>query len=248
MRNVLVSIQPKYCKMAADKECLVLIQKSAPKEIPFRGLIYATKPKKWHKCGPACVSDESLWFANGKVEICDGLEFWGDGVEDYQCLNGKVIGEFVCDKVEEFYCASVPYQKENNLGYGKFVDNGVYKVDGWHEGVVFERNDEFIDSMLNNNDLREMCLSAQELFDCIGIGKHLYGWHISDLKIYDKPKKLGEFRKPLDRVWGSYCNDYCDQGCISFGSTDYSCNDYWKWEKGLTRPPQSWMYVEEKIR
>ena len=35
----------------------------------------------------------------------------------------------------------------------------------------------------------------------------IYGWHISDLKIYDKPKKLGEF--------------------------------------GLTRPPQSWCYVEE---
>lgn len=35
----------------------------------------------------------------------------------------------------------------------------------------------------------------------------IYGWHISNLKIYDKPKKLGEF--------------------------------------GLTRPPQSWCYVEE---
>lgn len=71
------------------------------------------------------------------------------------------------------------------------------------------------------------------------------GWHISDLKIYDKPKKLNEFRKPLDRVWGSYCNDYCDRGCISFGSTDYSCNDYWNWGKGLARPPQGWYYVEE---
>lgn len=26
-------------------------------------------------------------------------------------------------------------------------------------------------------------------------GKELYGWHISDLKIYDEPKKLGEFKK-----------------------------------------------------
>jgi len=71
------------------------------------------------------------------------------------------------------------------------------------------------------------------------------GWHISDLKIYDTPKKLSEFRRPLDRVWGSYCNDYCDPGCVSFGSTDYSCNDYWNWEKGLTRPPLSWQYVED---
>lgn len=92
--------------------------------------------------------------------------------------------------------------------------------------------------------LKEMCLTNKDLIE-YGKGRPLYGWHISDLKIYDKPKELRKFRKPLDRVWGSYCNDYCDRGCISFGSTDYSCNDYWNWEKGLTRPPQSWQYVEE---
>lgn len=93
--------------------------------------------------------------------------------------------------------------------------------------------------------LKEMCLTNKDLIE-YGKGRPLYGWHISDLKIYDEPKELRKFRKPLDRVWGSYCNDYCDRGCISFGSTDYSCNDYWNWEKGLTRPPQSWQYVEEK--
>ena len=158
------------------------------------------------------------------VEYPNGIESKVFGLVDYKVcgkdrignmLNGKVIGEFVCDKIDEFYCASVPYQKENNLGYGRFVDNGVYKVDGWHEGIVFERNDRFIDSMLKNNDLKEMCLSAQELFDYIGVGKHLYAWHISDLKIYDKPKELSEFRK------------------------------YSEWLNiPITRPPQSWCYVE----
>lgn len=118
---------------------------------------------------------------------------YGNDKENYMLgRRGKVIGEFICDKVEKFYCASVPYQKKNNLGYGQFVDNGVYKVNGWHEGVVFERNDRYIDTMLNNNDLKEMCLSAQELFDYIGIGKYFYAWHISDLKIYDKPLSISE--------------------------------------------------------
>lgn len=92
--------------------------------------------------------------------------------------------------------------------------------------------------------LKSICLTNDDLNTYGGL-KTLYGWHISDLKIYDKPKELREFRKPLDRVWCSYCNDYCDRGCISFGNTDYSCNDYWNWEKGLTRPPQSYVFVEE---
>lgn len=46
----------------------------------------------------------------------------------------------------------------------------------------------------------------------------MYGWHISKLKIYDKPKELGEFYKP------AIC-------------------DYNGFEQ-ITRPPQSWCYVE----
>lgn len=145
---------------------------------------------------------------------------------------GKVIGEFLCDRIEEFYCASVPYQRENNLGYGRFIDNGVYKVGGWHEGIVFERNDRFIDSMLNNNDLKEMCLSVQELFDYIGIGKHLYAWHISDLKIYDKPKPIMQFYKPCP-IEIKNC-----PGCELYSTYTGCCMN------NVDRPPQSWCYVE----
>lgn len=38
-------------------------------------------------------------------------------------------------------------------------------------------------------------------------GKELYGWHISDLKIYDKPKELSEFGlKKTFQSWG-YVNE-----------------------------------------
>ncbi|MGN1303746.1 MAG: ASCH domain-containing protein [Oscillospiraceae bacterium] len=43
----------------------------------------------------------------------------------------------------------------------------------------------------------------------------IYGWHISNLLIYDKPKELNEF-------------------CKIIGSSEY---------EPLTRPPQSWCYV-----
>lgn len=213
MKYILLSIRPKWCdkichEIGKDEngkpiyEKRIEVRKTAPKEVPFKAYIYCT--------------------------IGNGVK--GDYLVPSGIQCGKVIGEFVCDRIEEFYCASVPYQRENNLGYGRFIDNGVYKVDGWHEGIVFERNDRFIDSMLNNNDLKEMCLSVQELFDYIGIGKHLYAWHISDLKIYDKPKELSEFK----------------MGCKGCKERDtYHCKFYCYGERPLTRPPQSWQYVEE---
>lgn len=252
MKSVLISIRPKWVEKICHKigedetgkaiyEKRIEVRKTAPKEVPFKAYIYATRPKKFYKCGAVSTSDELLWLANGKVEMGDGFKFWADG-DEYQCLNGRIIGEFICDKIDDFYCASVPYQRENNLGYGRFIDNGVYKVNGWHEGIVFERNDRYIGTMLNNNDLKEMCLSAQELFDYIGVGKHLYAWHISDLKLYDSPKKLSEFYR--------ICKNPCkpsNRGILCLTTKSLKMNGC-DGKIPLTRPPQSYMYVEEVVR
>lgn len=75
-------------------------------------------------------------------------------------------------------------------------------------------------------------------------GKQLYGWHISDLEIYNNPKGLSEFwtkdttaiknceyREPSPII-RRYCrkNAYWCNGCR---------------RKQITRPPQSWCFVEE---
>ena len=76
-----------------------------------------------------------------------------------------------------------------------------------------------------------------------GKNKSLYGWHISELKIYDKPKELSEFNRPC-----TIENKDCEN-CIRYGKP-------YTWEfdekKGtiyctrrLNCPPQSWQYVEE---
>lgn len=80
MKSVLISIQPKWCEKICHEigkaengkpiyEKAIEVRKGRPSEVPFRGLIYATKPKKWYKCGPSLISDESLWLADGKVEM-----------------------------------------------------------------------------------------------------------------------------------------------------------------------------------
>lgn len=213
MKSVLISICPKWIEKIANGQKTIEVRKTAPKcEVPFKCYIYCTKTR-----------DNEI-YKRYKVD---------------DIKSDKVIGEFVCDKIERFRCASVPYKKENNLGYGRFLDNGVYKVDGWCEGIVFERNDRYIDTMLKNKELDEMSLSAQEIFDYIGIGKHLYGWHISDLKIYDKPKGLSEFYRPCSYSGICYsCNRFRPNGTPNDKPNDFCDGE-------ITRPPQSWFYVEE---
>lgn len=212
---ILASLKPYYYYLIGEKKKDIEVRKSALKDLPQDIVFYMSKDEKS--------------FAKIPKEF----------QEKYRKHFGKVGLAIVCDKIEDFYCASVPYSKENNLGYGQFVDNGVYKVNGWHEGIVFERNDRYIETMLNNNDLKEMCLSAQELFDYIGVGKHLCGWHISDLKIYDKPKELSEFYR--------ICKNPCkpSNGKILCLTTKTLKMNGCDGKIPLTRPPQSYMFVEE---
>ena len=73
------------------------------------------------------------------------------------------------------------------------------------------------------------CMSDAEIASYC-TANEMYGFHISDLVIYDKPKELSEFCKPVDCHRGTQ-RDNC-VGC---------------WDCEITHPPQSWGYVEELI-
>lgn len=64
-----------------------------------------------------------------------------------------------------------------------------------------------------------------EFLEAYSKGKPLYAHFIIGPKRYDKPKELGEFEKPRDYIHTNYRKR----------------NSYFK---GITRPPQSWCYVE----
>ena len=217
MKSIMTSVTPYLCGKIAAGQCKILVRKSAPKEVPFKAYIYATKPKKFYKCGAISTSDELLWLANGKVEMCDGLKFWGDGVEDCQCLNGKVIGEFICDRIDEY---KYVYCDHPEIGYPVGYDCG----DNWYD--------------IDDEDLQKACLTEEE-FKRYGNGKPLYGWHISDLKIYDKPKELSEFYRPCSYSGICYsCNRFRPNGTPNDEPNDFCDGE-------ITRPPQSYMFVEE---
>ena len=85
-------------------------------------------------------------------------------------------------------------------------------------------------AILGEND----CLSFQEMKSYLG-DKKGYDWHISDLKIYDKPKELSEFINPCSRV-------KCISGCKDMKIEHAECLN--KNKRPITRPPQSYMFVE----
>lgn len=112
------------------------------------------------------------------------------------------------------------------------------------------------------NNTHETCLTDTELRLYATKGKPLYGLHISNLKIYDKPKELSEFYKPFKYDGdGIICgtreemNDIYEFDCETvfgkiypdFSLKDFDCKhcpkarDFYR----LTRPPQSMCYVEE---
>lgn len=81
MKSVLISINPKWCRLIAQGEKTVEVRKTKPKiDVPFKCYIYCTKDN-------TDVVPSRIWWKADKT----GFQY---------ILNGKVIGEFICDQIE----------------------------------------------------------------------------------------------------------------------------------------------------
>lgn len=130
---------------------------------------------------------------------------YGQENENYMLgKRGKVIGDFVCDKV---------YSIKNQ--------GSRFSVANEEQGVT-------------NEIARQSCLEYDNMVGYLG-NKDGYGWHISDLKIYAEPKELREFKR-WDRTEEN-------APCAHTKWLYPDCKDCKACN--LTRPPQSWCYVEE---
>ena len=116
------------------------------------------------------------------------------------------------------YCTQPKYPHEDFIltDYPKPQFYGGGKVIG-----EFTCDQFWIGTPHNTNPL--FCMAAcMDGFDTekYAKGKTLYGWHISDLRIYNTPKELSEFTGLRD---------------TKFGAAPYE----------IKRPPQSWCYVDD---
>lgn len=106
-------------------------------------------------------------------------------------VGGTVIGEFTCDRI---------YELETKAHGGSYYVKGE-------------------DQPTTNDVARQSCLTLKDMHEYLK-SKVGYGWHISDLLIYDALRELSEFTGLRD---------------TRFGAAPYD----------IKRAPQSWCYVEE---
>lgn len=93
---------------------------------------------------------------------------------------------------------------------GEFVCDEIKRIDVPYPAYWHELDKSIIDSVLGGT-----CLSLAQIHDYLG-HRGGYGWHISDLKVYDEPKPLKQFQIP----------------------TTFPA-------RRVTQAPQSWCYIEE---
>ena len=130
----------------------------------------------------------------------------------------------------------VPFKAYIYCTYGNPKENYALRKQGKVIGEFICNNASELDYVYywNNGYEFATCLTYRQVAD-YGKGKTLYGWHISDLKIYDKPKELSEFSRPC-----SYSGL-----CFSCKRTSFKKDGNLLCNTKITRPPQSWMYVED---
>lgn len=189
MKAVLLSVRPQWCEKICHQigtengkpvyEKALEIRKNKPKiPTPFKCYIYCTK------------GNLTFWDSHALMAPYRYVDDHSHNMSD-KPLNGQVIGEFVCDSIEDIECSSDAHSR-----YSK-------------------------PSCLSQDDFIQYCN-----------GQDLYGWHISDLQIYDKPRELREFKQCDKCPYGDRAR--CDEH-------EFSCDGTY----ALNRPPQSWCYIEE---
>ena len=128
MKSVLISIQPRWCELIASGKKTVEVRKTRPKlETPFKCYIYCTKPKEYFSIGGGIysASDELYRTPEGEIKFGDSFELMAYEIGQYDennFLNGKVIGEFVCDEIDRIaHCGTCNNDIRLNI-----VDKNLY--------------------------------------------------------------------------------------------------------------------------
>lgn len=168
---VLLSVKPKWCELIANGRKTIEVRKTMPNiDTPFKCYIY-------------CTIGTKLWKRNNNIFLDSVYNRLIDTIPDY-LLNGRIIGEFICDKIYKY--SANQYLSEFNKSQINISD------------IDMEQ---------------QSCLSHKELFnyECTpSTNKYgLLGWHIYNLIIYDKPKSLTDLYKPNGETINKAPQNWC---------------------------------------
>ena len=154
-KAVMLSIRPQWCEKIVNGEKTIEVRKTRPKmNTPFKCYIYCTMDHPY--ISVSCGELDKLNYRTNTAGRC----------------NGKVIGEFTCDRI--------------------------YKIDKDSTDFLFKagRLSVYKQAAEEKCGLR-VAMTDDELHGYLGHCQG-YGWHISGLRIYDMPRDLGEFQHATD--------------------------------------------------
>lgn len=140
MKAVLLSIRPNFCKLIWSGMKTIEVRKNRPNlKTPFKVYIYCTGSDDWYMKLP------KRWMKK---------------------MNGKVIGEFTCDKIDKL------------VHVGTMMDINILTLEGWYKPA--------------GELLQAACLTEKTAKKYLQ-GRNGYGWHISNFKLYEEPVRLNDF-------------------------------------------------------
>ena len=214
-KAVMISIRPQWCEKIASGEKTIEVRKTKPNlETPFKCYIYCTAERAGY---------DALWVLNAPTREKYSLvavSAYLENPEGANKGNGKVVGEFTCDRI--------------------------YKIDKDSTDFLFKAGE----LSVYKKAAEEKCglcvaMTDDELHGYLGHYQG-YGWHISDLLIYDEPRELSEF-SPVCRYKADDGTCPTRRVACSFQRYDYNHDgsiNLVECGRPLEHPPQSWCYVE----
>lgn len=192
MKSILMSIRPKWCEKIFYGEKTIEVRKSRPAiPTPFKVYVYCTKERMTR------VPSMYAYLHKNEPGACaeyGTIETWGK-------IGDVIVNPHLASKHVSFGM--------HGKVIGSFVCDKVYKI--VPDGEYYSNGYDIDDDMLS-----ETCLGRGYLTG-YGLGYTLYGWHITEPKLFDKPRELTEFTLGRGFIAGRF---------------------------PLTRPPRSWVYVE----
>lgn len=170
------------------------------------------------------MTGSDKFFTDSLARNVDEWNLW-----KYPKRLGRVIGEFTCKKI---------------TGLTHVGETGNWEPASlcvMAPGSYYKPADELLEAACMSKETAEKYLKGRD--GC--------GWHISDLKIYDKPLPLSNFIPNCRHL-------EVEAGCRAYREHGWSCPDQRYdlnpdgsvnmaiCQRSVKRPPQSWCYVEEK--
>ena len=207
MKAILMCIRPEWCDLIIRGQKTIEVRKTRPKsETPFRVYVYCTK-----------APQQLITIFKDGEETMDGEIHHGKPVfikfnkllpDSVRGKTQVVIGEFICDDIRRIgpEYCIVKEDIETAIAGSCLSIKQVKEYAGWDIGM-------------NYADMKD-----------------LYGWHISNFKLYEEPVKLKDF-------WGmkpcKHGGDCCT--CLQWDNMKEECCA----SRYISRPPQSWCYMED---